>query len=109
MRREKRASSFICSRILMDRREFNSPAAAASLAEQGVGTIFGATYWTGYDSEPLRDFLSPRLPLHPRLRARQLWRGERRRARHRRIHLRKRGVDAVRIAFRCVGVGVDIG
>ncbi|KZP23158.1 hypothetical protein FIBSPDRAFT_858688 [Athelia psychrophila] len=82
----------------MDRREFNSPAAAASLAEQGVGTIFGAAYWTGCNSESpnsnpqqdqtpqpstrLRDFLSPRPPLHPRLRVRQPWRGERRRAHH---------------------------
>ncbi|KZP23167.1 hypothetical protein FIBSPDRAFT_858722 [Athelia psychrophila] len=62
----------------MDRRDFNSPAAAASLAAQGVGTIFGAAYWTGFYSEPpnfntqqdqtpqpptrLQDFLSPRLP-----------------------------------------------
>ncbi|KZP09703.1 hypothetical protein FIBSPDRAFT_1051721 [Athelia psychrophila] len=36
----------------MDRRHFSHPAAAASLAEQGVNPIFGPTYWPGFDSEP---------------------------------------------------------
>ncbi|KZP15746.1 carbon-nitrogen hydrolase [Athelia psychrophila] len=32
--------------------DFSRPAAAASLAQQGVDIIFGPTFWMGFDSEP---------------------------------------------------------
>ncbi|KZP06551.1 hypothetical protein FIBSPDRAFT_902711 [Athelia psychrophila] len=70
---------------LVHLRHFSRPVAAASLAEQGVNTIFGPTYWPGFVSEPfdseprqqdqtqqpptrLQAYPPPRPSLYPRLR-----------------------------------------